>query len=282
MAKGDRILKRQRFFNGLFLLILAVGAFLMMTPFLWMVSSSFKDLGQAFSYPPKWIPSPPTLANYQQVLTLMPFGRYMLNSAIIATTRTIMEIVTASLAAFAFARMRWRGRDAVFFLYLASMMVPGQVTLIPRFILMRYLSLVDTYTGLILPGAFSAFSTFLLRQFFSTVPREYDEAAKIDGASWLAIWGRIVMPMSKPAIATVGVLGFMGAWNDFLWPLVMVSRPELRTVTLAIRSFSTEYATYWTQMMAASTVALVPIIILYLTCQQYFVTGISMSGLGGR
>ncbi|MEW6227884.1 MAG: carbohydrate ABC transporter permease [Bacillota bacterium] len=265
-----------------FFVVIACGAVVMMLPFLWMICTSFKDLGQAFTYPPRWIPSPPTLQNFKEVWRLMPFGRYLFNSTYIATTSTLAEMLTASLAAFAFARMRWRGRDVLFLLYLASLMVPGQVTLIPKFIMMRHAGLVDTYTGLILPGCFSAFGTFLLRQFFLTIPRELDEAAMIDGAGWLGIWGKIAIPLSKPALATLGLLSFMGSWNSFLWPLVMVARPEMRTLSLAIRGFSSEYGTYWTQMMAASTIALLPIIILYLTCQKYFVRGITTSGFGGR
>lgn len=258
------------------------GAIVMVLPFLWMVSTSFKDLGQAFRYPPVWIPKPITLQNYKEVWQLMPFSRYLFNSAYVAAITTVADMITASLAAFAFARMRWRGRDVVFLIYLGSMMVPGQVTLIPKFILMKYMHLVDTYAGLILPGCFSAFGTFLLRQYFLLIPRELDEAAMIDGCGWLGIWGRIIVPLSKPALATLAVFAFTGSWNAFQWPLVMVSRPEMRTVTLAIRSFSTEYSTYWTQMMAASAVALLPIIILYLTCQKYFVKGIATSGFGGR
>lgn len=268
--------------NTIYSVCLLLGAIVMVLPFLWMVSTSFKDLGQAFRYPPVWIPKPITLQNYKEVWHLMPFARYLFNSAYIAGVTTVADMITASLAAFAFARMRWRGRDVVFLLYLGSLMVPGQVTLIPKFILMKYMRLVDTYTGLILPGCFSAFGTFLLRQYFLLIPRELDEAAMIDGCSWLGIWGRIIVPLSKPALATLAVFAFMGSWNAFQWPLVMVSRPEMRTVTLAIRSFSTEYATYWTQMMAASTIALLPIIILYVACQKYFVKGIATSGFGGR
>ncbi len=263
-------------------LVLSAGALLMIGPFVWMVSTAFKGAEAAFAFPPEFVPRPFTLRNFAEVGTIVPFGRYLFNSAFVATMITVSELVTASLAAYAFARLRFPGRDALFLLYLGTLMIPGQVTLIPNFVLMRYLGWLNTYQALIVPAAFTAFGTFLLRQFFLTIPRELEEAARIDGCSYFGVYRRIILPLSGPALATLGVFSFMGAWNAFLWPLVMISDKDMRTLTVALRSFQTEYGTEWTYLMAGSTIALIPILVLYVIAQKYFVRGIALTGLGGR
>lgn len=263
-------------------LALSLGVIVMIVPFLWMVSTAFKSPGAAFVYPPQWLPKTITLESFRQVWTKVPFGRYLFNSAFVAVCVTAAELLTSSLAAYAFARLRFPGRDALFFLYLATLMVPGQVTIIPNFIIMRYLQWINTYQGLIIPSAFTALGTFLLRQFFLSIPRELEEAARIDGASYFQVWWRIILPLARPALATLAVFSFMGSWNSFLWPFIMVSTPQLRTLTVALRSFQTEYGTEWTLLMAGSLISLIPMLIIFAFAQKYFVRGITTTGLGGR
>lgn len=263
-------------------LVLIAGAIVMLLPFLWMVSTAFKDPGDAFVYPPTWIPRPITLESFRQVWTTVPFGRYLVNSAVVAVGVTAAEVLTSALAAYAFARLRFPGRDQIFLLYLATLMIPGQVTIIPNFVIMRYLGWINTYQGLIVPGAFTALGTFLLRQYFLSIPRELEEAARIDGAGYFQVWWRIIMPLASPALATLAVFSFMGSWNGFLWPFIMTSTPEMRTLTVALRAFQTEYGTEWALLMAGSLLALLPMVVIFLLAQRYFVRGIATSGLGGR
>jgi multiple sugar transport system permease protein len=261
--------------------VVSAGAIVMIAPFLWMTSTAFKA-GTAFDYPPKWIPDEVTLENFRAVWTEVPFGRYLFNSVFIAVCVTVGEVLTSSLAAYAFARMRFPGRDAMFLMYLATLMIPGQVTIIPNFILMRYLGWINTYQGLIIPTAFTALGTFLLRQYFLSIPRELEEAARVDGASYFEVWWRIIMPLASPAIATLAVFSFMGSWNSFLWPFVMISGSDMRTLTVALRSFQTEFGTEWGLMMAGSLIAMLPMLLIFLAAQRYFVRGIATTGFGGR
>jgi len=261
--------------------VVSAGAVIMVAPFLWMLSTAFKA-GSAFDYPPQWIPDDVTLDNFREVWTAVPFGRYLFNSLFIAICVTIGEVLTSALAAYAFARLRFPGRDAMFLMYLATLMIPGQVTIIPNFILMRYLGWINTYQGLIIPTAFTALGTFLLRQYFLSIPRELEEAARVDGASYFEVWWRIIMPLASPAIATLAVFSFMGSWNSFLWPFVMVSGADMRTLTVALRSFQTEFGTEWGIMMAGSVLAMLPMLLIFLAAQRYFVRGIATTGFGGR
>lgn len=262
--------------------VVTLGAVIMVAPFLWMLSTSFKGGGAIFDYPPSWIPDPITFDNFREVWTVVDFDRYLFNSIVVAVAVTFGEVLTSALAAFAFARMRFPGRDALFLMYLATLMIPGQVTIIPNFILMRNLGWINTYQGLIIPTAFTAFGTFLLRQYFLSIPRELEEAARVDGASYFQVWSRIIMPLASPAIATLGVFSFMGAWNSFLWPFIMVSTSDMRTLTVALRSLQSEYGTEWGMMMAGSLIAMLPMLVIFLFAQRYFVRGIATTGFGGR
>lgn len=262
--------------------LVTLGGIFMVIPFAWMASTAFKSGGSAFEYPPTWIPQPFTLENFKEVWTVVNFSRYFANSLFVAVAITLGEVLTSALAAYAFARLRFPGRDTIFLLYLATLMIPGQVTIIPNFILMRYLGWINTYQGLIIPAAFTAFGTFLLRQYFLSIPRELEEAARVDGASYFEVWWRIIMPLSMPAVATLAVFSFMGAWNSFLWPFIMVSTSNMRTLTVALRSLQSEYGTEWGMMMAGSLIAMLPMLVIFLFAQRYFVRGIAMSGFGGR
>jgi multiple sugar transport system permease protein len=262
--------------------VVTMGAVVMIAPFLWMLSTSFKGGGAIFDYPPTWIPDPITFDNFRRVWTVVDFDRYLFNSMVVAIAVTLGEVFTSALAAYAFARLRFPGRDALFLMYLATLMIPGQVTIIPNFILMRYLGWINTYQGLIIPTAFTAFGTFLLRQYFLSIPRELEESARVDGASFFQVWWRIIMPLASPAVATLGVFSFMGAWNSFLWPYIMVSTSDMRTLPVALRSLQSEYGTEWGMMMAGSLIAMLPMLIIFLFAQRYFVRGIATTGFGGR
>jgi multiple sugar transport system permease protein len=266
---------------GLHALLLA-GSVVMLLPFVWMLSTSLKEPGDVFIYPPQWLPQPVAWENYRETVTIMPFGRFYLNSTIQAVSVTVLQLLTASLAAFAFARLRFRGRDLLFLLYLATMMIPFPVTMIPNFIIVRLLHWIDTFRALILPPAFSAFSTFLLRQYFMSIPVELDDAARVDGASSFRIWWQIIMPLSGPALATLAIFTFLGQWNNFLWPLVVTNSEEMWTLPVGLASFQGQYSIQWHLLMAGSVIAVVPILVIYLIGQKWFVRGITLTGMGGR
>jgi len=262
--------------------VLIGGSIFMLLPFIWMLSTSLKEPREIFTYPPMWIPSRFAWENYLEAVSAMPFGRFYFNSFVVAVSVTFLQILTSSLAAFAFARLRFRGREALFLLYLATLMVPFQVTMIPNFIVVRLLGWYDSYQALILPTAFSAFSTFLLRQYFRGIPIELDEAARMDGASSWRIWWQIVMPLSGPAIAALAVFVFLGSWNDFLWPLVITTSLDMRTLPVGLSAFQGQYNVQWHLLMAGAVIALIPVLIIYVAAQKWFVQGITLSGLAGR
>lgn len=262
--------------------VLIGGSIFMLLPFIWMLSTSLKEPREIFTYPPMWIPSRFAWENYLEAVSAMPFGRFYFNSFVVAVSVTFLQILTSSLAAFAFARLRFRGREALFLLYLATLMVPFQVTMIPNFIVVRLLGWYDSYQALVLPTAFSAFSTFLLRQYFRGIPIELDEAARMDGASSWRIWWQIIMPLSGPAIAALAIFIFLGSWNDFLWPLVITTSLDMRTLPVGLSAFQGQYNVQWHLLMAGSVIALIPVLIIYVAAQKWFVQGITLSGLAGR
>jgi len=223
-----------------------------------------------------------TFENYLETFAVVPFGRFYLNSLFVATATTVIQILTGALAAYAFARLRFKGRDTLFLLYLATLMIPFQVTMIPNFILMRYLRWYNTYQALILPAAFSVFSTFLMRQYFMSLPMDLDEAARMDGASSWRIWAQIILPLSGPVVATLAIFNFQASWNDFLWPLIITNSETMRTIPIGLSSFQGQYSTEWHLLMAGSVVALLPVLIIYIIGQNWFVRGIALSGMGGR
>jgi multiple sugar transport system permease protein len=261
---------------------LLLGSGVMLLPFIWMLSTSLKTPPEIFTYPPVWIPQPIAWENYTQTVSVMPFGRFYLNSLIVASSVTFLQLLTSSLAAFAFARLRFRGRNALFLLYLATLMIPFQVTMLPNFVLMRYLQWFDTYQALILPPAFSAFSTFLLRQYFLGIPLDLDEAARIDGASSWRIWAQIILPLSGPVLAALTIFVFLNSWNDFLWPLIVTNSLEMRTLPVGLSVLQGQYSVRWNLLMAGSVIAMLPVLIVYSIGQKWFIQGITLSGLGGR
>ncbi len=223
-----------------------------------------------------------SLNNYAETLRVVPFSRSYLNSTIVSVTATLGQILISSLAAFAFARLRFRGRDTIFMLYLATLMIPFPVTLIPNFILMNRLDWYDKYQALIVPALFSVFSTFLLRQYYRGLPLELDEAARLDGASSFRVWWQIILPLSGPVLAALAIFVFQGVWNDFLWPLVVTNSEAMRTIPVGLSTFVGQYSTAWGLLMAGSVIALLPVLVIYILAQKWFVQGITLSGMGGR
>lgn len=250
----------------------------MLVPFLWMVSTSLMGELEVHSYPPRLFPADPQWGNYPAALTARPFGRYFLNSIVFAVAVVAGQLVTAATAGYAFARLDFRGRERVFLLFLGTMMIPAVVVLIPRFLLIDALGWVDTYAGLISTELVSIWGIFLLRQYFRTVPRELEDAARIDGAGpWRIFWS-VSLPLAKPALATLGLFAFIEAWKNLLWPLIATRSMDMRTVEVGIASFHGMFVTNWPYQMAAAVTAVVPIAVLFVFTQRYFVRGIQMTG----
>lgn len=263
----------------LFYLVLIVGAFVMILPFLWMVSTSLKTSGATMVFPPEFIPKEPTIKNYQKVTEIFPMMRFLGNSIFVAVLTTVGQIIFSSMAAYAFARMHFKGRDKLFLLFLATMMVPTQVTMIPQFILMANFGWLDSYQALIIPSMFGVFGTFLMRQAMLSIPRELEEAAFMDGASHFQVYLKVCLPLVKPTIATLGIFTFMASWNNFLWPLIVISTRDLATLPLGLSLLQGRWGTDWGLMMAGVVISVIPILGVYLFAQKYFIQGMTMSGM---
>ena len=255
---------------------------LSLIPFLWMISTSLKTRAEVFTYPPVWIPSQPQWENYLRVFQAFPFARYTLNTAFVTITVTIFQTLTSAMAAYAFARLTFPGRDRLFLLYLGTLMIPGVVTLIPSYILMtdKFLNWINTFAALIIPASLGgAFNTFLIRQFFLSLPRELEDAALIDGASPFQIFFRITLPLSKSILAIVAIFVFIGTWNSFLWPLLMMSSSDKQVLTVGLAAMQGRWDTRWPELMAGTLMSTAPIIILLVIFQNYVEEGLSFTGL---
>lgn len=252
-------------------------------PLYWMISTSLKKTGSEMVFPPQWFPNPVVWTNYVDVFQQVPVVLYIRNSVIIAGVATFFGVLTASLAGYGFARIRFPGRDFFFACCIASLMLPEIVTLIPEFILFRRLGWVNTFYPLIVPWSLagSAFAVFLFRQYCMTIPLELDEAARVDGANTFQIWWVIILPLSKAVLATLAILSFTHHWNEFLRPLIYLGRPELRTLAIGLRAFRGEYQLAWNYMMAVALIMLIPILVLFFVAQRQFVQGIVMTGIKG-
>jgi multiple sugar transport system permease protein len=262
-------------------IILIVGSLLMVMPFLWMVSTSFKTFTESMHVPPTILPNEFMFGNYVEVFNKIEFLKYYINTIIMTFGRTIGQLILCSLAAFAFARLRFPGQNIIFIAILTVLMVPSQVVMIPSFVIMRELSWIDTFYALIVPGMFSAFGTFLLRQFFMAIPKELDEAAKIDGCSYFGIYWRIILPLSRPALVALSIFTILASWNDFLWPLIITNSEEMRVLSIGIATFQGQYATDYPLLMAGALMATAPMIIAFIFFQRYFIEGIALSGVKG-
>jgi len=263
-------------------LALTILAVVWVGPFLWMVLTSLKPVTEAYRFPPHFLPRLWAWDNYGKALSLLPFGRFYFNSLVVALGVTLGQLVTCSLGAYAFARLRFPGREVLFLGYLATMMIPFEVTIVPLFALIRALGWVDSYQALIVPQIFSAYGTFLLRQSFMTLPSELEDASRIDGCGYFQTYWRIALPLSKPALATLGTLVFLWAWNQLLWPLIVTNSLEMRTLAFGLALFLGENRSIeWTLLMAAAVVALLPMVAVFLFFQRYFVEGITLTGIKG-
>jgi multiple sugar transport system permease protein len=284
--------------------ILVPGAILFVAPFAWLVSASFQSMGTMFSWPPDWIPDDPTLHGYASFLG---FGgdaksaesaqawKWFANSAFIASSVTVLQLFFNSLAAYAFAKRQFPGRDAIFMLFLATMMVPGQVTLIPNYITLKHIPFfggndwlgagghgwLDSYWGLIMPGIVSAFGIFLLRQYMVSIPNELLDAARIDGASEFRIFWSVILPLCMPALAANAIFTFQGAWEDFFWPLIIMSDPDRITAPVGLALFVVQNRTSWNLLFAGSVIATLPMIIVFIVFQRHFIRGIAVTGIKG-
>jgi len=259
-------------------MFVALGAVMMFFPFLWTVITSFSS-GLGLSAKPSLIPQQPSLDAYRTLFLDTPFARVVFNSIAIASVVTVAQVMTSALAAYVFTRMPFRGRGVVFALYLVTMMIPGQVLLVPQFVIMKNLGLIDSYVGVLLPSIATAFGVFLVKQGMDAVPRELDEAAELDGAGHLQTFFRIVLPNTGPSLATLGVFAFMGSWNNFLWPLVILRSEEKQTLPLALAGLQGQYTTDWDVMMAGSVISILPMLAIYIVAQKYVVRGIASTGI---
>ncbi|WP_406457310.1 carbohydrate ABC transporter permease [Streptomyces sp. NBC_01622] len=283
-ATNGRASHRSRIIRGVVshvLLILVAAGF--MVPFGYMVATSLKPADEVFTTPPRLLGSQIRWQNYGDVLDFLPFGRFVLNGFLVAFCGTAVVVVASSLSAYAFARLRWRGRNTVFLGFLMTLMIPQEVLVVPMYILMRWLGWVDSYQALILPWAFTAFGTFLLRQFFLTVPRELEEAAWIDGAGVVRGFLLIMLPLARPALAVLAVFTFISYWNSFLWPLIVIDNVEAKgTVPVGLNLFFGQQGSRWNLVMAASVMSMAPTALLVLLLQRHLVRGIASTGLAGR
>ncbi len=260
---------------------LIILAFFMLLPFLWMVSASLKLDKDVFRFPIEWIPSKPEWSNYTTIWTRIPFMTFFGNSLKLTVIITLLQLCTSSFAAYAFAKLKFPGRDWLFLAYVGSIAIPWQVYMVPQFILMRQFDLVDSHLSLILLQAFSAFGVFLLRQFFVSIPDDILDAARIDGMSEYGIFFRIMLPLSKPALATLTIFTSVAVWNDFMGPLIYLNSQNLKTIQLGLRMFIQQYGADYALIMAAALVSLIPVIALFLLLQRFFVEGIASTGVKG-
>ncbi len=258
--------------------LLTVGAIFVL-PFAWSIGTSIKPLRDLFVLQPRLIPSEPRWENYADVLNAVPFIQFYLNTILVTAARVIGQVFLASMAAFAFARLRFPGRDQLFFLLLSALMIPEQVLIIPRYILMRELGWLDTYQGLVVPLLFSAFGTFLLRQFFLTIPNDFQEAATLEGANPFQIYWQIYLPLARPALTAFGFLVLLWSWNELLWALIVTNRTEMQVLSVGIALFQGEQFTNTAVLLAAANMATIPILIVFLFFQRQLIEGISLSGL---
>ncbi|MEP6989148.1 MAG: carbohydrate ABC transporter permease [Chloroflexota bacterium] len=261
--------------------VLIILALLMLLPFAWMISASLKLDKDVFRFPIEWIPAVPQWDNYSTIWTRIPFLTFFMNTFKLTVIITLLQLVTSSFAAYAFAKLKFPGRDWLFLAYIGSIAIPWQVYMVPQFIMMRRFGLVDTHLSLILLQAFSAFGVFLLRQFFVSIPDEILDAARIDGMSEYGIFYRIMLPLSKPALATLTIFTSVAVWNDFMGPLIYLNSMNLKTIQLGLRMFIQQYSADYALIMAAALVSLIPVVVLFLLLQRFFIEGIASTGVKG-
>ena len=269
-------------------LVLVPATLALIFPFVWLVVTSVETPAEALHFPPVLIPRELHFANYPNALAAAPFGRFFINSTVVALTTVVSNLVLCSLAGYAFARLRFLGRGLLFVVIMTTLMVPFQVTMIPQFIITKWLGVhvlaqvgIDHIGALILPNAATAFGIFFLRQFFRTLPVEYEESARVDGANRLKVLWHIVLPLSLPALATLAALTFLDSWNNFLWPLIAVTSTNQMTLPLGLATFQGAHSTEWTLLMAGNVMSLVPMLLIFFLAQRYFIRSVAATGLAG-
>ena len=274
-------IKRTKAWDAVAIGLVALMAIMSLMPLYWMVVTGLTPPTLVMKLPPDLIPKNPTLRNFQDLFTRKLLGRWTMNSAIVSVTVTLSQLLVATLAGYAFAKKQFFGKNVLFWLYIGSMMVPGQVTLIPRYILMARMKLPNTYAGLILPAVAAPLGVFLMKQFMQSIPGEIIDAARIDGASEIGVFARIVVPLAKPAMAVLGIFTFVGEWNDFLWPLVITNSSQMRTLQVGLATIQEEVPMAFGTLMAGATFAAIPITIVFLIFQRYFLKGLTVGALKG-
>ena len=260
-------------------LLLFAGLAITLAPFIWMISTSFKSSESVFTFPPQWIPKHPTIEQYQALFREVNFLQFFKNSVIVAFGITLFSLFLNSLGGFAFAKHKFPGREKIFALLLATMMVPGQITMIPVFLMLKSVGLINSYWGLIIPAGASAFGIFLMRQFITTIPTDLIESARIDGCSEFRIYWTIILPLCKPVLAALGIFTFMGSWNAFLWPLIVMIKENMYTLPVALANLSGQYATKFGLLMAGAVVVVIPVLIFFIVAQRYVIKGVAVTGL---
>lgn len=264
------------------IVLITLVTILFLIPLAYMISTSLKPKAEVLQNTTALFGSYFAVENYVRAWNAFPFGRYLFNSVFVGVATTAVTVVTSAMAAYAFARLKFRGRDKLFFAYLATLMVPLQVTIIPLYMILRMLGWHNSYAALIIPPSFTAFGVFMLRQFFLSIPVEIEEAAKIDGCSRFGIFTRIILPMSKPGLASLAIFTFVNSWKSFFWPLIVTSTDTYKTLPLGLYMFSGQYGTDWSALMAATTISILPGIVFYVVFQKGLVQGIALTGMGGR
>lgn len=256
-------------------------SFFMVLPLFWMITTSLKDSGALTAIPIEWIPKKVTLDSFRKLFEIFPFGKAFLNSVIVSVSITIVNVFSACMAAYVFAKIPFKGRELLFGIFLITMMIPGSVTLIPNYLILRNFHLLNSYLGLVLPSFFNIFGIFMLRQSMRQIPDDFIDAAVIDGASQWKIFFNVIIPLSRPMIATLFVITFMGAWNDYLWPLIVLTDKNKMTLPVALSMLNGQYSTEYNLLMAGALISIVPIIIVYAFAQRYFEEGLTAGGLKG-
>ncbi|MDR0589900.1 MAG: carbohydrate ABC transporter permease [Spirochaetaceae bacterium] len=272
--------KRELLRTGVYCFLVVI-AFSMLVPFAWMLSSSLKLNRDVFTFPMRWIPENPRWRNYRDIWTKIPLAAFILNTVKLSVIVTVLQLLSSSFAAYAFAKLNFPGRRGLFLGYIATIAVPWQAYMVPQFIMMRAMGLNNTHLSIICLQAFSAFGVFMMKQFYESIPDELREAARIDGLNEYGIWSRIMLPLSMPALSTLTIITFVNTWNDFLGPMIYLTRTELKTIQIGLRMFISQYSSEYGLIMAASVVALVPVLIIFLSLQRYFVQGIASTGIKG-
>jgi multiple sugar transport system permease protein len=261
--------------------VLFFGSLIMIVPFVWMISTSFKLPEEVYLIPPRWIPNNPTLDNYIDLFDAMNFGKPFMNTIIVALSITFLSVMLSSMAGYGFAKFKFRGREKLFLIVLGTLMVPGQITMIPVFLMLNQMGLVNTYAGLIFPPIANAFNIFFMRQFIKSLPDELIDAAKMDGANEGFIFFKIILPLTKPALAAITIFTFTGSWNSFLWPLIIAQDESMYTLPVAVSVLGGQYTERIALQMAGACIVIAPLIIVFLAAQKYFIKGIALTGLKG-